>query len=103
MRGREQKGTSDSHLPNISRLESSHVDLHVSKTQSTWTSKIASYVISPVSWCAHTQNNQNAKERKKLESFPRLLAAELSRVGSHQQIQYYCVYHDANDASRQGD
>jgi hypothetical protein len=42
-------------------------------------------------------------QKKKVGVFPRLLAAELSRVGSHQQIQYYCVYHDANDASRQGD
>jgi predicted phosphatase len=42
-------------------------------------------------------------KRRKVGVLLRLLAAEPSRVGSHQQVQYYCVYHDANNASGQGD
>jgi len=32
-----------------------------------------------------------------------LLAAESSRVGSHQQVHHYSIHHDANDASWEGD
>jgi len=65
------------------------VDFHVPQTQSTWTPKNASYVISPGSWCEHPELDRRP-------SFDCFLCAHTKRP----QNQMYALEHTSRSPGK---